>query len=288
MSMEVNSHTLALAENLIASLIDAARYDPYLEAVHPGSRSHADGWGYVYVSIARSRELNFGTVSFYKRCKPIFEELSRIALHKLINILESYIRIDMVVHARAASKGEPVCDIHAHPYKETYNGITVYLAHNGGVDKKKLAQDLGVDLSAHTDSALLTKFLAKELGECISNEDDIDLCVCRAYRRALEKYAIPCRGVVTALIILYRDASRMYVTSYVPNCCLDEEKDRARLTYYTPYVGRTHGLTFMISPTAIDIYFKQLVASSTLMEIRRSLNELISLDPHGIKVIDRL
>jgi len=118
----------------------AAKYDPYA----PGERKqHGDGWGYVAV-------LGRGYM-YYRSEAPIWEDPTPIPMGEVV-----------LAHARAASPGEPLGVQHAHPYMAyTPDGRLIFLAHNGSVDKKAIAQQLGLDPAPYTDSHILALYLAK-------------------------------------------------------------------------------------------------------------------------------
>ena len=118
----------------------AARHDPYMPSE---KKQHGDGWGFA----AASRT---GFV-YYKSGLPAWEDPTVIPLKETV-----------LAHVRAASPGEPLGPAHAHPYMIYLpDGRVLFVAHNGSVDKKAMASDVGVDPSPYTDSYVLALFLAR-------------------------------------------------------------------------------------------------------------------------------
>jgi predicted glutamine amidotransferase len=118
----------------------AARHDPYMPSE---KKQHGDGWGFAAASRAGFMH--------YKSGIPAWEDPTAVPLREVV-----------LAHARAASPGEPLGPAHAHPYMVyTPDGRILFVAHNGSVDKKAMAAEVGVDPSLYTDSYVLALFLAR-------------------------------------------------------------------------------------------------------------------------------
>ncbi|MFB6490115.1 MAG: class II glutamine amidotransferase [Thermoproteus sp. AZ2] len=131
-------------EDLDRALKLSAQRDPLAPRASPDRPfQHKDGWGYaVYL-------LN-GSIAYYRSGRPIWDDphIPPIGLAG-------------VVHARAASGGEPLGAAYAHPFLAyTRDGHLLFVAHNGSVDKQRLAAELGKDPNRYSDSWLLALFLA--------------------------------------------------------------------------------------------------------------------------------
>ncbi len=131
-------------EDLHRALRLAAERDPYA----PGGFQHGDGWGYAVYTMD-------GSLAYYRSAKAVWRDphVPPLGLAGL-------------AHARAASKGEPLGLLYAHPFQaQTPDGRIIYVAHNGSVDKKALAEALGLDPKPLSDSWLLALFLAARWGD---------------------------------------------------------------------------------------------------------------------------
>jgi predicted glutamine amidotransferase len=118
----------------------AARYDPYRPHEE---KKHGDGWGFVATS-----KTDF---IYYKSGLPAWEDPTSVVMKDAV-----------LAHARAASPGEPIGPAHAHPYMVyTPDGRILFVAHNGYVDKRAMAAELGIDPSRYTDSYVLALYLAR-------------------------------------------------------------------------------------------------------------------------------
>ncbi|WP_084739715.1 class II glutamine amidotransferase [Sulfuracidifex tepidarius] len=104
--------------------------------------SHDSGWGYVLIKK--------DSISYYRSGKPIFKETIPVFLDD-----EDMIAI---FHARKATTGL-VGSQFSHPYMETNESGTHFFAHNGTINKRRLAQKMGIEDQGFVDSELAFKYL---------------------------------------------------------------------------------------------------------------------------------
>ncbi len=93
---------------------DASIDDPKLAAIS-SRRSHLDGWGYAIAS----RRKGALSISFSKYGWGIDTECSSRVLEILVERLSKVDEVVGVLHSRAASPGQPLGDVAAHPYHVT-------------------------------------------------------------------------------------------------------------------------------------------------------------------------
>ena len=121
-------------DTLFDCLKEAARNDP----LNPKDPVHGDGWGYVVV--------NEEGIEHYRSVRPIFEDSRRPQI-------KGYSLA--VVHARQTSFPELVSARHSHPFHYLSELGDFFFAHNGSVDRDRLAGLLGVkDPQKYVDSEL--------------------------------------------------------------------------------------------------------------------------------------
>ena len=139
----------ALGE-LASCLARAAERDDLYNAARPAK--HGDGWG---AAVAYEG----GGLLVYRSGRPIFEELAGGAPAWLAVAR----RAVGIMHARWASEGSKVGAAYSHPYEAVAeSGAALYiLAHNGSLDKGRLAAALGVEPDGYVDSELALLYLAR-------------------------------------------------------------------------------------------------------------------------------
>ncbi len=134
-------------ESIYKSLREVAERDPVLVREKSSWSSHSDGWGIVSIGTSK--------IGHVRSSQPLFES----GIPELIN---SGI---MLMHARKASSGEPAGTLMSHPYVYSDNDYTVFLAHNGSLNKNVLAQKLGIDNVDHdTDSSVFLTYMMSNKG----------------------------------------------------------------------------------------------------------------------------
>jgi len=132
--------------SLLEALAKAAHHD-----VFDNMSSHADGWG-LY-AIGDQGALHYRSVT------SMWEDLTYALVAKAADSFKA-----MIAHARMASRGEPKgSPLFSQPFLVQVNERSVVLAHNGSVNKVRLAEWLGfrADLGYVTDSELLALAASK-------------------------------------------------------------------------------------------------------------------------------
>ena len=160
---------------LLPAFLEAARHDERLER-YTGARSHCDGYGYVLVADwGGGWEVRYGRGDFYSRGLPREEtcrlnlELLEDSVARLDSALDGASRAYLVLHARKASRYMPRGLLSAHPYMVPLAGGALgelFLAHNGGVDRERLAGEASVLpglLERITDSRALAVWIARRI-----------------------------------------------------------------------------------------------------------------------------
>lgn len=162
---KVDDHNLQIISQFINALIKAAKNDPYLEGRTKGKRrSHDDGWGFCIIKLS-SNEKDY-IIHYYRSMNPIFNDGYAFTLPKLISQFKLDDFVLGLIHARAAGSGEPLGIHNVHPYYlSTESGYQLWFAHNGGVNKIKLANNLKLDnlVNMYSDSYFLFQYIVKTL-----------------------------------------------------------------------------------------------------------------------------
>ncbi|AHC52030.1 glutamine amidotransferase [Sulfolobus acidocaldarius SUSAZ] len=202
-------------EELFNCLSRSAQRDPYFN----GS-SHKDGWGFVIVTRDK--------VIHYRSGRPIFEDRLPIKLDDQEMIV--------VFHARQASSGNPVGSQFSHPYLEVNQNGSIFLAHNGSVDKEGLVKQLSIDSEYVVDSELALKFLSsyKDLSEGVE---------------ALKNYTKSALNLIVVNISRQGEAE-LYYLNYVSPSHWDRVKSgrtSASPNYYDLYINNEYGVSVFSS-----------------------------------------
>lgn len=138
--------------------------DFILDKYRRGRRAHTHGWGYAYV-YSSFNELG---LSLYKTSLPITVDGINIPLTP-----KRFDWIFMILHSRLTTE-EPIDVLNSHPYYFHQPGkVSIWLTHNGSLDKERLAKDLNMEnlTNNYSDSYFLTQWL----GRNISSTDIEDL-----------------------------------------------------------------------------------------------------------------
>ncbi|ARM76720.1 class II glutamine amidotransferase [Acidianus manzaensis] len=109
-------------------------------------KPHEDGWGFILLTKDK--------LIHYRDVNPIF-----FVDDFPLNLKDEEMMI--IVHARQASDKKLVSSFFSHPYLETNEKYIFYLAHNGSVDKEKIAKELNIESNYLVDSELLLKYLVQ-------------------------------------------------------------------------------------------------------------------------------
>jgi predicted glutamine amidotransferase len=140
-------------ENLFKSIQDAATYDKYLKELYGDeiSPNHPDGWGFV--------NFNGELINFEKYRDPIYEASP-----------PSIKNGSLMIHARKASKGQPLGALNAHPFHRSLKNSEIFMVHNGGV-KKELLKVKDIEVETHTDTETFL-FSIRDKGEIVQSLKD--------------------------------------------------------------------------------------------------------------------
>lgn len=228
-------------KTLVEAFIESSRYDPYLAKMIADRAvvSHDDGWGLVIIGLVDG----LPTVAHYKSVEPIFYENSRRIVDLYLKRASSYDEVYIVIHARKASRREPYGEEYAHPYMMMSDVGVAWFVHNGGADKKLLAEKLGVYPWVRVDSELLGFYIMDHVLSCIGGGRDVDECAVEAYMEA-KYYVIRNSALNTALVVLYESEPHLYTTHWVR-----EPRTLAHQEYYkiVSYIDATMSFAGSIS-----------------------------------------
>lgn len=139
--------------NLFRSIQDAATYDKHLKELYRDeiNPNHPDGWGFV--------NFNGEEINFEKFRDPIYEASP-----------PSVKNGNLMIHARKASKGQPLGALNAHPFHRSLKNSEIFMVHNGGV-KKELLKVKEIEIGTHTDTETFL-FSIRDRGEIVQSLRD--------------------------------------------------------------------------------------------------------------------
>lgn len=194
-----------LLKQLVKQFVKASSNDVYLRG-----RRHSDGWGYAGFGFLEQREIP--VLMFYKTISPIDSSYSLEIIEALLSRASKFNTLYLILHSRLAGSIEPYGEIYAHPYVVEEKRFNLWFIHNGGVDKFKLAENLGLNPLLYTDSWLAALHLAKQISGCNEINDE---CVTSAYIE-LNKFVTKGSSLNTALMVLTERGASLY-TTYMPS-----------------------------------------------------------------------
>jgi len=234
----VNDNTTKhILDNLIKALVKSSVCDPYLTKL--GARKgHNDGWGFVLISYNDHVSKEY----YYRNIKPISQDEGAVnLLRKLIRQSQDPILYG-IFHVRAASPKEKVSLENTQPLRflvENSNGF-FYLAHNGLVDKWKIAKLLNLEediVMSLSDSYHLGLYFSKNQGL----NSLMNIC------KQVIKGEIVKSALNTALLHI-GDSIKLYITSYY------KYRDQKVHDYYKLYRYELDSLAIYSSSTMVDYY----------------------------------
>ncbi|CAC12581.1 conserved hypothetical protein [Thermoplasma acidophilum] len=129
------------AGRLFLALSETAKNDPLLVKAGSTWTSHSDGWGMAMLSD--------GSIRFEKHSRPVYED-------SVPTIISSG---TVLAHARKASPGEPLGNAFSHPFYAEDERYIVLLAHNGSLDKHRIANCDPKCYDRNTDSGLFLSYI---------------------------------------------------------------------------------------------------------------------------------
>jgi len=148
------------------SLQSVCQNDPLKDLDPDGVAEHSDGWGYL---DSNDTFINFSKFSepIYRCTMPEFKGKYRI------------------IHARNASKSQPMGFMKSHPYHSATLKFDHFLMHNGLVDKEKIRHNLTSEsLEYMTDSEVLLDLI------CSFDGKDLETMLRNALKGVYSKNAL--------------------------------------------------------------------------------------------------
>jgi glutamine amidotransferase len=254
-----------LVAQLLHLLVEAASNDPLLERI-AGDPRHCHGFGYLAAWFERglrltwyrydaADELGAGEDS----CRINLDELA-VAISQLAEKVATADAGLLVVHARRAGRREPRGTMHAHPFVHVVPGRNGYLvlglAHNGGVDKEKLAKLVGVEPSAYTDSHIALLALARMAEQGLPLGRALD---------ALAGYTKE-GSALDVLVAMVGSEVSLHAYSYI-----HPSADEARKEYYRPVFFETACAAGYVSSTLEVLVAKRGLSLGRTWSAQRKL-----------------
>ncbi|MEM0000041.1 MAG: hypothetical protein QXP03_01675 [Desulfurococcaceae archaeon] len=229
-----------LLDVVLNSFVLSNEYDPYLERVSRGKhKSHDDGWGLVAAGLLKEQPV----VAHHKSLEPIYYESSRRVISLFSKKISEYQPLYLVLHARKASAKEPYGIDYVHPFMRLTDNGAAWFVHNGGADKRALAEKLGVYPWIRVDSELLGHYVMDYVLTCAEGGENVDTCVVEAYSEA-KNYVLSGSALNTVLLVLFKDSPYLYLTHW-----LREPRDDNLKEYYTIVAYSGDGAVFAGSIT---------------------------------------
>lgn len=143
-------------EKLVECFVRGSLEDFMLKGFARGRGAHVHGWGYAYVYGSP----NGMGIGFYRTSEPIsYERVGHLAIPKPFDWAIA------VLHSRLASDG-PINVFNSHPHHFRGSGASLWLAHNGFVDKYAIAYELGAEekeVERYSDSYFLTQWIGRSV-----------------------------------------------------------------------------------------------------------------------------
>lgn len=258
---------------VLEAFILSNKYDLYLEKVsREGASSHDDGWGIAAIGVVNGGNKRTLSTLYHKDIYPIFHERSREIIELLVPRLARYNELFIIAHGRKASRREPYGAEYAHPYIAMFEKGAFWFAHNGGADKRALAEKLGVLPWLRVDSELLGYYIMNSAIECLLNSDSVDNCVNNAYLEGKPYVANVESAYNTALLGLLGDSAHLYVSHWIPESLSHELKEYYKLIYYELDNG----------VLASSITFREYFGEGAPSELRPGLYKLDEKSPRKL------
>ncbi len=205
-----------------------------------------DGWGYVALIRDSRGKLSY---THFRSEEPIYEPSSKVLLGELVKLLNRSSEAWIMVHARRSSRKSLIGLLYSHPYvSETKNGL-LWFIHNGSLDSDKLAEKLGAaDSTKHTDSELMSKYIAGNLSECAKN---IDECVLDSYNELFEKYTLT--ALITGMLVLEKEYADRSLRIHLYSSTLYKKTPVKYPDYYRTYLIRGDSFNSIVSSTVKEL-----------------------------------
>ena len=176
---------------LVESFVEASLNDFVLRSYRGERRSHNHGWGFAYVQGL------LGDLSFmhFKTSLPI------PCAREVLVIPKHFDWLSLILHSRLTSR-EPIDVLSSHPFYVSIPGrLSLWLAHNGALDKARLAKELSMEglVDAYADSYFLAHWLARNVEK--PSTDQLE----KAIRRLIELGVVETSLNFVALILGERE-----------------------------------------------------------------------------------
>lgn len=205
--------------------------------------SHSDGWGSAVFST--------DTQKCAKSARPIYSDDYSLKLFE-----DTAGQVSAVVHARLAAPNEPVRGaIDSHPFSTVIGESTVYLCHNGWVDKYILARGTGLDPAKMNDSEVFLRTLELQNGT-------VENRLAAAIHDAESKQAL--KGALNLFVmeVNHDNACRIYYYS--------DYRDESKALYYDFYsYSRADSASVMSSTVAYEMGLIDESGRTLSPEVRR-------------------
>ncbi len=252
-----DSSILRVFSTILAS---TSRYDPLLPTTSPGG--HSDGWGIAV------HDTGSNNVLFYKSGEPFYT--NTLFYENIVRNLRCTCK--GIIHIRRASPGEPLGLVYAHPFIAEAKGLLA-LAHNGGVDKRILAEILGLNTDAvdeFSDTYLYFQLLLREL----SHRNVLD-AITSTIRELLELNAVKTSINSVILHVDSEGKGRVYVIEDWMHF-----NGRRREYYKIGYAARNEGIVAASS----TVYYKLLDLG--FRDYRPKPIHELEIRGHRVKIIE--
>ena len=236
---------------LIRLLPRAASSDPYLAAITGGEARHCHGYGFFaalrrrgawVLSYERFDAADAG-LGEEETCRANLEALRAVA-ERLAQRIEGSEAALVLFHARRAGRREPRGSMNAHPFHEVVElprrRLEVYVVHNGGIDKERLVEEVGVSHEHYTDTHVFAILLSRYLAMGLSIEDAVEKA---------KPYVKSALDLGIAIIEPGKDPV-LYLNGYLSERISGDE---ARQAYYEPVLATSEGLVAYVSSTIRDL-----------------------------------
>ncbi|RLG80744.1 MAG: hypothetical protein DRO40_10730, partial [Thermoprotei archaeon] len=235
----IYSENQEFTKKIIDAVIESSRNDKYKVAIGAGP-SHGDGWGVIAFSLDHKNKVekayNYATIT------PIYDDTH--GTMSLQNFLSKENRIALAIHSRFVSSG--IVDIfNTHPIIVNGEGrdFTLWIAHNGTMNKELLAKELGLEpIHEVTDTYYLGLYVFRNIKDLEINE------LVSTFKQA-SKYT---KTAMNTINMFYSIRKGLHT---VVTCYLNDELKQKRqyIDYYKLYLLKADKTIAITSSTIADI-----------------------------------
>jgi len=235
----IYSEDQEITKKIINAMIESSRNDKYKVAIGWGP-SHGDGWGVIAFSLAQRNKVE-KTYS-YITVTPIYDDT--YGTMNLLEFLSKQNRIALSIHSRFTSSG--IVDVfNTHPIMINGEGrdFTLWIAHNGTMNKELLAKELGLEpLHEVSDTYYLGLYIHRNIKELEINE------LINTLKQA-SIYTKPAMNTINMFNSL-RKGLHTVVTCYLND---ELKQKRQYIDYYKLYLLKADKTIAITSSTIADI-----------------------------------